>query len=134
MDHPLNLSNWYAYGRLCWDPHLDPDEILSEWLTMEYGSAAVAFLPGLKQTYPAAIGALFSRSGLTQCHSYVARYSYLDTTPQRAVRIWTDYLHPGMDRAGEDVPGLELPLDPSGGRARGAAQRFALSASSTVCR
>ena len=111
VDHPLNLSNWYAYGRLCWDPYLDPDEILSEWLTMEYGAAAVAFLPGLKQTYPAAIGALFSRSGLTQCHSYVARYSYLDTRLNGPWRIWTDYLHPGMDRAGEDVLGLELPLD-----------------------
>ncbi len=111
VDHPLNLSNWYAYGRLCWDPHLDPDEILSEWLTVEYGAAAVAFLPGLKATYPAAIGALFSRSGLTQCHSYVARYSYLDTRLNGPWRIWTDYLHPGMDRAGEDVLGLELPLD-----------------------
>ena len=111
VDHPLNLSNWYAYGRLCWDPQLDPDEILSEWLRMEYGAAAVAFLPGLKQTYPAAIGALFSRCGLTQCHSYVARYSYLDTRLNGPWRIWTDYLHPGMDRAGEDVLGLELPLD-----------------------
>ncbi len=111
VDHPLNLSNWYAYGRLCWNPHLDPDEILSEWLRMEYGAAAVPFLPGLKETYPAAIGALFSRSGLTQCHSYVARYSYLDTRLNGPWRIWTDYLHPGMDRVGEDVLGLELPLD-----------------------
>ena len=111
VDHPLNLSNWYAYGKLCWNPYLDPDEILSEWLTMEYGPAAAAFLPGLRETYPAAIGALFSRSGLTQCHSYVARYSYLDTRLNGPWRIWTDYLHPGMDRAGEDVLGLELPLD-----------------------
>ena len=111
VDHPLNLSNWYAYGRLCWNPYLDPDDILSEWLTMEYGAEALAFLPGLRETYPATIGALFSRSGLTQCHSYVARYSYLDTRLNGPWRIWTDYLHPGMDRVGEDVLGLELPLD-----------------------
>ncbi len=111
VDHPLNLSNWYAYGRLCWNPYRDPDAILSEWLTMEYGAQAAAFLPGLRETYPATIGALFSRSGLTQCHSYVARYSYLDTRLNGPWRIWTDYLHPGMDRVGEDVLGLELPLD-----------------------
>ena len=111
VDHPLNLSNWYAYGRLCWNPYVDPDAILSEWLAMEYGAEAVAFLPGLRETYPATIGALFSRCGLTQCHSYVARYSYVDTRLNGPWRIWTDYLHPGMDRAGEDVLGLELPLD-----------------------
>ena len=111
VDHPLNLSNWYAYGKLCWNPYLDPDDILSEWLTMEYGAEALAFLPGLRATYPATIGALFSRSGLTQCHSYVARYSYLDTRLNGPWRIWTDYLHPGMDRVGENVLGLELPLD-----------------------
>ena len=111
VDHPLNLSNWYAYGKLCWNPYRDPDDILSEWLTMEYGAEALAFLPGLRATYPATIGALFSRSGLTQCHSYVARYSYLDTRLNGPWRIWTDYLHPGMDRVGENVLGLELPLD-----------------------
>lgn len=111
VDHPLNLSNWHAYGRLCWNPRLEPDDILSEWLSMEYGGEALAFLPGLRETYPATIGALFSRCGLTQCHSYVARYSYLDTRLNGPWRIWTDYLHPGMDRVGEDVLGLELPLD-----------------------
>ena len=111
VDHPLNLSNWYAYGKLCWNPYRDPDDILSEWLTMEYGAEALAFLPGLRATYPATIGALFSRSGLTQCHSYVARYNYLDTRLNGPWRIWTDYLHPGMDRVGENVLGLELPLD-----------------------
>ena len=111
VDHPLNLSNWHAYGKLCWNPYLDPDDILSEWLTMEYGAEALAFLPGLRATYPATIGALFSRSGLTQCHSYVARYSYLDTRLNGPWRIWTDYLHPGMDRVDENVLGLALPLD-----------------------
>ena len=111
VDHPLNLSNWYAYGRLSWNPYIDPDDILRDWLTMEYGAEAVAFLPGLRDTYPATIGALFSRSGLTQCHSYVSRYSYLDTRLNGPWQIWTDYLHPGMDRVGEDILGMEMPLD-----------------------
>ena len=111
VDHPLNLSNWHTYGKLCWNPYLDPDAILSEWLTMAYGADAVAFLSGLRATYPATIGALFSRSGFTQCHSYVARYNYLDTRLNGPWRVWTDLLHPGMDRVGENVLGLELPLD-----------------------
>ena len=111
VDHPLNLSNWHTYGKLCWNPYLDPDDILCEWLTMEYGAEAVAFLPGLRETYPATIGALFSRSAFTQCHSYVARYDYLDTRLNGPWRVWTDFLHPGMDRVGENVLGLELPLD-----------------------
>ena len=111
VDHPLNLSNWHTYGKLCWNPYLDPDDILCEWLTMEYGADAAAFLPGLRETYPATIGALFSRSAFTQCHSYVARYNYLDTRLNGPWRVWTDFLHPGMDRVGENVLGLELPLD-----------------------
>ena len=111
VDHPLNLSNWHTYGKLCWNPYLDPDDILCEWLTMEYGADAVSFLPGLRETYPATIGALFSRSAFTQCHSYVARYNYLDTRLNGPWRVWTDLLHPGMDRVGENVLGLELPLD-----------------------
>ena len=121
VDHPLNLSNWHTYGKLCWNPYLDPDDILCEWLTMEYGADAVVFLPGLRETYPATIGALFSRSAFTQCHSYVARYNYLDTRLNGPWRVWTDLLHPGMDRVGENVLGLELPLD-----AYPEAQRLAL--------
>ena len=121
VDHPLNLSNWHTYGKLCWNPYLDPDDILCEWLTMEYGADAVVFLPGLRETYSATIGALFSRSAFTQCHSYVARYNYLDTRLNGPWRVWTDLLHPGMDRVGENVLGLELPLD-----AYPEAQRLAL--------
>ena len=121
VDHPLNLSNWHTYGKLCWNPYLDPDDILCEWLTMEYGADAVVFLPGLRETYPATIGALFSRSAFTQCHSYVARYNYLATRLNGPWRVWTDLLHPGMDRVGENVLGLELPLD-----AYPEAQRLAL--------
>ena len=128
VDHPLNLSNWYAYGKMCWNPFLSPDDILSEWLTMEYGAAARAFLPGLRETYPATIGALFSRSGLTQCHSYVARYSYLDTRLNGPWRIWTDYLHPGMDRVGRTFSAWRCRSTPIPRRGRSAAQRSALPA------
>ncbi|MAE67598.1 MAG: hypothetical protein CMJ18_25360 [Phycisphaeraceae bacterium] len=111
FDHPLNMSNWYAYGRLCWDPYDDVDRILSDWLALEFGPAAVEFLDGLKQTYDATIGALWLRGGLTQCHSYIPHFKYLDTRLNGPWAVWTDRVHPGMDRAGEDVLGMEMPLD-----------------------
>lgn len=29
--HPLAQANWYAFGRLAWNPNMKPDEILAEW-------------------------------------------------------------------------------------------------------
>ena len=33
--HPLAMANWYAFGRLAWNPCLSPAEILDEWLRCE---------------------------------------------------------------------------------------------------
>lgn len=30
--HPLLQSNWYAYGRLAWNPYLSSEEILNQWI------------------------------------------------------------------------------------------------------
>lgn len=32
--HPLAQSNWYAFGRLAWNPELTSDEIVEEWVRM----------------------------------------------------------------------------------------------------
>ena len=32
--HPLAQANWYAFGRLAWNPELSPDEITEEWAGM----------------------------------------------------------------------------------------------------
>ncbi len=32
--HPLAQANWYAFGRLAWDPTLKSDKIIEEWATM----------------------------------------------------------------------------------------------------
>jgi alpha-glucuronidase len=29
-------ADWYAYGRLAWDPHLDADDIFAEWTKMTF--------------------------------------------------------------------------------------------------
>lgn len=39
--HPLLQSNWYAFGRLAWDPKLSSDQIASEWIHQTFGSEKV---------------------------------------------------------------------------------------------
>ncbi len=40
--HPFAQANLYAYGRLAWDPTLDPDTILREWIAATYDLDAAA--------------------------------------------------------------------------------------------
>ena len=35
--HPLAQANLYAFGRLAWDPQLDPSSILDEWIDLTFG-------------------------------------------------------------------------------------------------
>lgn len=37
--HPLAQANLYAYGRLTWDPTLDPTAVLDEWITLTFPDA-----------------------------------------------------------------------------------------------
>ncbi len=34
--HPLAQSNWYAYGRMAWDPELSAQDIADEWVSLTY--------------------------------------------------------------------------------------------------
>lgn len=36
--HPLAQADWYAFGRLAWDPGLDSAAIAREWVNMTFGS------------------------------------------------------------------------------------------------
>ncbi len=40
--NPMAQANWYAFGRLAWDPTLDPSEIADEWLRLS------VYRPGAK--------------------------------------------------------------------------------------
>lgn len=35
--HPLAQANLYAYGRLAWDPALEPTAVLDEWIDLTFG-------------------------------------------------------------------------------------------------
>lgn len=40
--HPIAQSNWYAYGRLAWDPYLSSEEIADEWIRMTFSNDPAA--------------------------------------------------------------------------------------------
>lgn len=37
--HPFSQANWYAFGRLAWNPSLTSEEIAREWIAQTFGSA-----------------------------------------------------------------------------------------------
>jgi alpha-glucuronidase len=39
--HPFGQANWYAFGRLAWDPTLDPESIAEEWVRMTWSTDSV---------------------------------------------------------------------------------------------
>jgi alpha-glucuronidase len=40
--HHFAQANWYAFGRLAWDPNLTPDQIADEWIRQTFTSDAEA--------------------------------------------------------------------------------------------
>jgi|WetSurMetagenome_2_1015567.scaffolds.fasta_scaffold00004_73 alpha-glucuronidase len=36
--HPFAQANWYAYGRLAWDPYLGSSEIANDWIRMTFSN------------------------------------------------------------------------------------------------
>ena len=36
--HTFGQANWYAYGRLAWDFHMESDDISEEWIRMTFGN------------------------------------------------------------------------------------------------
>lgn len=36
--HPFGQANWYAFGRLAWDPYLTSEEIADEWIRMTFSN------------------------------------------------------------------------------------------------
>lgn len=43
--HPMAQANWYAFGRLAWDPMLDAGAIAEEWIRMTFSNDAAVMTP-----------------------------------------------------------------------------------------
>lgn len=41
--HPFSQANWYAFGRLAWNPSISSEEIAHEWLIQTYGCKDESF-------------------------------------------------------------------------------------------
>jgi len=45
--NPLSFVNWFAAGRLMWNPDEKPDEILTDWITLKFGREGVPYIMAL---------------------------------------------------------------------------------------
>ena len=66
--HP-SMADWYAWGRLCFDPDLKEDQLLREWAALEYPAEAVDALVSVLEQSFYATGKLVYAKGV-QCGSH----------------------------------------------------------------
>lgn len=53
--HPLAQANLYAFGRLAWDPTLDPATILDEWISLTFAAPDGAVHPRVRDVLHAVL-------------------------------------------------------------------------------
>jgi alpha-glucuronidase len=76
-DHPLNMANWYAFGRYAWNPEELPDVIWRDWATGTFGAdAADAVIEIGRLSYQASMKMMFFRGVMTQNHSKLPTIDY----------------------------------------------------------
>ncbi|MDO3705159.1 alpha-glucuronidase [Micromonospora sp. C28SCA-DRY-2] len=64
--HPLAQANLYAFGRLAWDPGLDPAAVLDEWI-------GLTFPPAAPQPAPTGVGPAAAEAGRDGDHEVLRR-------------------------------------------------------------
>lgn len=80
FDHPLNMVNWYAFGRFACEPDAKPDEIIAEWAEATYGKDAVDVVSDVvKRTSVATMKMMYFKGVWIQNHSWLPTLNYLDT-------------------------------------------------------
>jgi alpha-glucuronidase len=76
-DHPLNMVNWYALGRLGWNPNASADEIYRDWATLTFGAEVADEVTALcRMAYEASTKMMFFRGVMTQNHSKLPTIDY----------------------------------------------------------
>jgi len=78
-EHPLNMVNWYSFGRLAWNPAVSSEVILEDWAKLNYGKAYKSIVKILKMMTQACEKMMYMKGIWTQSHSYLPRLRYLDT-------------------------------------------------------
>lgn len=75
--HPFAVANWYAFGRLAWNPSADPEVIAREWVLQTWGHDARVVetsLDLMKRSWPAFID-YTSPLGLAGLHEKDLHYA-----------------------------------------------------------
>ena len=47
--HPFSQANWYAFGRLAWNPNLSAEEIADEWLRQTFDTKEAKFIESVRE-------------------------------------------------------------------------------------
>lgn len=80
LDHPLNMVNWYAFGRYAADPDASAEKIINEWSEKTYGKKAAHVVADVvKRTSAATWELMYFRGIWVQQHSWLPTPHYLDT-------------------------------------------------------
>ena len=103
--HDFAQANWYAFGRLAWDPSLSADAIADEWIRMTWTGAPAA-LAAIKSIMLDSREALVRYSMPLGLHHLIGGNHYApmpeNTDPRRADWSATFYHHAGKDGIGFD--------------------------------
>ena len=90
--HP-SMADWYAFGRLCWNPRLTEDELLSQWASLEYPREAVPALTAVLKTSFRAAGKLIYAKGVQN-----GSHGMIIPVPQFVRDILNDTWFPGAEK------------------------------------
>ena len=70
--HPFSQSNWYAFGRLAWDPSLTSEQIAHEWLLQTFGRGDSVTVAALEDMMLSSREACVEPLTITMDHSPMA--------------------------------------------------------------
>jgi alpha-glucuronidase len=103
--HDFAQANWYAFGRLAWNPSLSADAIADEWIRMTWTSEPQA-LAAIKSIMMDSREAIVHYSMPLGLHHLIGGNHYApmpeNTDPRRADWSATFYHHAGTDGIGFD--------------------------------
>lgn len=99
--HP-SMSDWYAWGRLCWNPALTEDELLTQWAALEYPPQTVSALAEvLKKSFHAAGKLVYAKGVQNGSHGMII------PQPGFVRDILNDTWFPGAEKEPDGVIGSD---------------------------
>lgn len=114
--HPLAQANWYAYGRLAWDPALTSEQIADEWTRQTFSNDPAVVAP-LTAMLLASREAVVNYSMPLGLHHIMAEGHHYGPGPWVADAGRADWTSVYYHRA--DARGLGFDRTPSGSNALG---------------